>query len=67
MIRIISVINDQEKFPGSNSLMLALKFVYVTNAGIERFKCYAKAKLEFKSNVDFHPLRNYKIVFVLIK
>ena len=31
------------------------------------FKCYAKATLEFKSNVDFHPLRNYKIVSVLIK
>ena len=31
------------------------------------FKCYAKAKLEFKSNVDFHKLRNYKIVSVLIK
>ena len=31
------------------------------------FKCYAKAKLEFKSNVDFHPLKNYKIVFVFIK
>ena len=30
------MINDQEKFPGSNSLMLALKFVYVTNAAIER-------------------------------
>ena len=24
-------------------------------------------KLEFKSNVDFHPLRNCKIVAVLIK
>ena len=30
------------------------------------FKCYDKAKLEFKSNADFHPLRNYKIVYVLI-
>ena len=36
MTRIISVINDQEKFQGSNSFMLALKFVFVTNVAIER-------------------------------
>ena len=40
-----------------------LAFLSMVNIDI----CYAKAKLEFKSNVDFHPLRNYKIVYVLIK
>ena len=35
MTRIIGVIKDQEKFPSNNSLMLALKFVYVTNAAIK--------------------------------